>query len=150
MNTKALTVLLMVCITIITCVVYITVLGNNKVVENPVEGIVLEIKESTITSTGLTLVIKNVAPNGYCYGSHYRIDERVNGQWVSKIPTSTVWTDELGILSKNSNREVELSWEWRYGELSPGNYRVVKDFAYLYLDRTNGDYYPISVEFTIN
>ena len=47
----------MVCITILACVVCITVLGNNKVVENPLDGVVLEIKENTLTNTGLTLII---------------------------------------------------------------------------------------------
>jgi hypothetical protein len=52
MNIKILTGLLVVCITIIACVVCITVWTNNKetnnVIENPLEGIILEIKENTL------------------------------------------------------------------------------------------------------
>jgi hypothetical protein len=150
MNIKILTVLLMVCITIMACVVCITVLNNNKVVENPLDGIILEIKENTLSNTGLTLIIKNVAPNEYGYGSPYWIEEKINDEWIPKIPTSTVWTSELRILSKNSIREEDLSWTGLYGELNPGNYRITKNFAYLTSAGIIGEYYPISAEFIIN
>ena len=145
----------MVCITILACVVCITVLGNNKVVENPLDGIVLEIKENTLTNTGLTLIIKNVAPNNYyVYGSPYLIEKKVNNNW-EPLPIregNYAWTDELRSVSKNSIKEEDLNWEWWLGELSPGNYRVTKEFAYLKPGDllSNTEYCPISVEFTID
>jgi hypothetical protein len=125
--------------------VCITVLGNNKVIENPLDGIVLEIKENTITNTGLILMIKNVAPNNYEYGAPYWIEEKINDQWILKTPKTTVWTMEARILSGNSIREEDLDWVYLYGELSPGDYRVSKHFSY-----SNDKDYKISVEFTIN
>jgi hypothetical protein len=152
MNKRVLTVLLMVCITIIACVVCITVLNVNKVVENPLDGVVLEIKENTLTNTGLTLIIKNVAPNKYAWGSSYWVEKQINNNWepVPDLGGNYGWTMEMRILQRSSITEEEIHWEWWLGELSSGDYRIVKTFAYLYPDQTNGDYYPISAEFTIN
>jgi hypothetical protein len=152
MKTKMLTALLVVCITLTVCAVCITVLGDKKVVENPLEGVVLEIKENTLTNTGLTLIIKNVSPNDYVYGSKYDIDKKINDNW-EPVPVRDIpiyWVDTANMLNGNSVTELEIGWVWLYGELSPGNYRVVKNFAYSTSYNVSGDYYPISVEFTID
>ncbi|MCL1969866.1 MAG: hypothetical protein FWF66_00090 [Candidatus Bathyarchaeota archaeon] len=158
MNTKILAILLVVCITVITCVVYITALGNNRetnnIIENPLEGIVLEIKESTLTSTGITLMIKNRASNDYGYGSYYQVEKKVDNNWeplphILQDDTNVGWTSELRILKGNNTNEEKINWTWNYGILGPGNYRVTKNFAYLTTSGIIGEYYPISAEFTI-
>jgi hypothetical protein len=82
MNKKTLTVSLMICIAIIACAVYITVLSNNKETNNTKEDVVLAIKENTITNTGLTLIIKNPTSNAYCYYPYngYSL-EKFDGSW---------------------------------------------------------------------
>jgi hypothetical protein len=158
MNTKNLTVLLTVCITILSCAVYITILANSKetnnVIENPLEGIILEIKENTLTNTGMTLMIKNVASNDYAYGSRYQIEKKVGSNW-EPVPVpggSYVWTSEplmSRTLKGNSIIEEEIKWS-HYGELGAGTYRIIKEFTYSTSRDTNSNYFPISAEFTID
>ena len=145
MNTKIVAILLTVCIAITACAVYITGLVVNKGIENPLEGIVFEIKENTLTNTGFTLIIKNATPNNYEYGSPYQIEEKINDEWITKVSINGYWTSELRYLSKNSIKEEGI----KYVELNPGNYRFTKTFTYL-TPAGNSEHYPISVEFTIN
>jgi len=156
MNTKVLTVLLIVCITIIAYIVCITILVNNKgtnnTLDDSLEGVVLEVKENTVTNTGLTIILKNVTPNEYTYGNSFWVEEKVESGWC-KVPYVTegnfVFNAIGHILGENSVREQEIGWKWLYGELSPGHYRIVKDILYL---RSPGDYdeFYISTEFTID
>jgi hypothetical protein len=53
------------------------------------------------------------------------------------------------ILRGKSVTEIEIDWKGRLGELSAGEYRITKSFAYLYPSNGNGEYYPISAEFRI-
>jgi hypothetical protein len=155
MNTKILTVLLAVTITIITCAAYITVWTNNKetdnIEKNPLEDIVLEIKENTVTNTGLTLIMKNVSPNNYVYGEAFRVEKKVDDGWcqVPYIVETVVTPSIICTLTANSLQEREISWTWWHGELSSGNYRIIKEFAYSMSPGINSDYYPTSTEFTI-
>ena len=157
MNTKALALLLIVCVTIITCAACITIFSNNKktnnVVENPLEGVILEIKENTLTDKGFTLMIKNVAPNDYVYGSPYQVEKKTGNNW-EPVPDildgNYAWTMEARMLKGNSIREEEIHCFWLYGELGAGDYRVIKEFAYSPSSGINGEYYPLSVKFTID
>jgi hypothetical protein len=95
-------------------------------------------------------VIKNVALNSYGYGSAFKIEKKVNNNWIPvPVVGSHAWTDEMRILKGKNTNEEEINWALLYGELNPGNYRVTKNFAYI-TRAGNGEYYPISVEFTIN
>jgi len=157
MNTKVWVVLLVVCITLVAGAACITVMDNKEeaanIVENPLEGVILEIKENTVSNTGLTLIINNVAPNNYAWGSDYLVEKAISSSW-EPVPDildgNYCWTSELRILQGNSITELEIDWGWLHGELSPGHYRVIKDFAYMMSEFTNGNYYPIPVEFTID
>lgn len=156
MNTKILAVSLIVCIAIIACTAYITIVGNNKEnnnVENPLDGVVLEIKENTLTNKGFTLMIKNVAQNDYDYGSPYQIEKKVKDNWepmTDILDGKYGWTMEPRMLKRNSTNEEEIQWLWLYGELSAGDYRVIKDFAYSPSPGITREYYQLSVEFTID
>jgi hypothetical protein len=145
-NTKILAVLLIVCIVIIACVVCITVLGNNKETNNTVNhlnGVVLEIKENTVTNTGLTLIMKNGTPDEYVYGNaaYFGVEEKIADNWIHVpfIVENPVSTSEPYILKAGSTVEVEINWKWFHGELSCGTYRITYPIGGL-----------ISNEFTID
>ena len=90
-----------------------------------------------------------MATNDYVYGSPYWIEEKNKDQWILKTSKSDMFTTEGYMLSKNSVNEKELNWAYRYGELTPGNYRVIKHFSYLTSSGIEEDF-SVSVEFTIN
>jgi hypothetical protein len=145
MNTKTLTVLLMVCITITACtVVYITILSNNAE-----KSVVLEVKEKTITNTELTLIIKNPTLNEYQYSYDDYYLEKFDGSWNGVPYTEAYHRENDGIyrskigyhLRALSTVKMEINWNWKYGVVSAGTYRI----SY----QVSGHFYT-SAEFTIN
>jgi hypothetical protein len=157
MNAKMLAAIILFCITIVGCVVCISIMGNSNRPDNSeaeiisdFNGVTLEVKEGTAYSTGLTLIIKNVTPDEYMFGESYTLEKQIDGGWC-KLPyldENTVWISIGYILKGDSIRKIELDWTRLYGALSPGDYRITKDFNYI---RSPGDYdkYTISAEFTL-
>lgn len=93
----------------------------------------IQLTATKITPTGMTLVCKQSGgePTGELLtGSYYLLEESINGQWlpVEMLPSEyeLVWTDEAWIIPMNDTVEWEVAWEWLYGELPDGNYRIGK------------------------
>ncbi|MCL2642745.1 MAG: hypothetical protein FWD52_04460 [Candidatus Bathyarchaeota archaeon] len=155
MNTRILAALLALCIVIIICVLCIAVIDNNKepnvAVETHLDGIILEIKENTVTTKGLTVILKNTTPRKYVYGVSFFVEEKRDDGWqrVPYIVDNFGWISIGYTLEGYSTREQEIFWEGCYGELSPGNYRIIKDICYV---REPGDYdeFNVSAEFIID
>ncbi len=83
------------------------------------------------------------------YGDFYDIQVLHEGQWYSlQVPDGIAYNSiAYGVLSKES-RVWETNWEYVYGELPPGNYRMVNDI----MDwRAPGDFdmYYLAAEFEI-
>lgn len=47
------------------------------------------------------------------------------------------WTDEAYMVEMDTDCEIVLSWDWLYGNLPEGQYRIVKQFMDF---RSSGDY----------
>ncbi len=113
-------------------------------------GIVLVAKD--VTPTGMTIVCaqRDVEPNGeWLSGSYFRLETLKDGAWIPVEPLkNTGWTAEGWIVRVNDIVEWEENWEWLYGPLSPGQYRIVKEILYSHSpgDYEEKEYYA---EFTI-
>lgn len=115
-------------------------------------GLTLSVKG--VTSTGLTLVItqEGGSPTGTLqYGSDYTLEEQRDGTWqaVQDIAEGDVaWTSEAYLVTMDGQTEQLVDWNWLYGSLSPGHYRLSKDFMDF---RDTGDYdtQTYQVEFDI-
>ena len=63
-------------------------------------------------------------------GSSYSLSRYVEGNWetIEYLPkdTEVAWTDEAWIIPLEDTVEWEVNWEWLYGELVPGKYRMSK------------------------
>lgn len=119
---------------------------------NNFEGVSMSIKKETVSSSKLTLVFKNSSNRQCIYGEEFTLEKKLNGKWY-QVPVSIVGDyafHSIGYnLSPGEMRELPVDWEWLYGNLAPGKYRIVKNI----LDfRETGDYdsYNISSEFSIN
>lgn len=96
-----------------------------------------------VTSKGLTLKIVQFGgnPSGSLeYGAEYTLETTVNDEWQS-VETITgeplVW-NMLGYSVKmNDITEININWEYGYGELTPGYYRLKKEIMDF---RAAGDY----------
>ncbi len=90
--------------------------------------ITMKIKEGTLTNAGATLIIKDKTGDDHTYGDWYRIDKKENNGWVKQEPiVDDYYFNMIGYIA-DENNEVELptNWESLYGELSKGEYRIVK------------------------
>jgi hypothetical protein len=86
-----------------------------------------------VTPTGLTLVIKKNGgnPTGRIeWGEAYQLAVLENGTWkdVPKIIDNAVWDAIAYGFFENSDVELSVSWEWLYGQLPAGTYRLTKEF----------------------
>jgi len=94
-----------------------------------------------ISLTGATIVIKDTNENPYTYGDWYRLEKQVGGKWyeVNTI-IDNFGFNAIGYLP-NKDNEVKfvIDWEWLYGELPLGSYRILKEAGNKY----------ISIEFDI-
>ena len=94
-------------------------------------GLNLSVKD--VTPTGLTLVIKKNGgnPTGRIeWGEAYQLAVLENGTWkdVPTIIDNAVWDAIAYGFFENSDVELSVSWEWLYGQLPAGTYRLTKEF----------------------
>lgn len=95
---------------------------------------------------GLVLTASNVKPTGCSltftqsggeeitgtleYGSYFSVEREEDGAWsrVPYIPSdhARAWNDIAYPIPMDSSESVELEWDWLYGELPAGHYRIVK------------------------
>lgn len=96
---------------------------------------------SDISHTGATITIKDTNKIPYTYGEFYKIEKEIDGQWhdVKPIITDYGFNDKGYIVDENHEVKFIIDWEWLYGKLPLGSYRILK--------KVNDQY--ISVEFGI-
>ena len=104
-------------------------------------GLSLSVKN--VASAGATLVISQSSgsPSGELwYGPAYKI-QSLNGDTWEDVPYVTEadveWTEEIYMVEMDTDCEIVLSWDWLYGNLPEGPYRIVKQFMDV---RSSGDY----------
>lgn len=103
-------------------------------------GLTLSVKD--VTPTGLTLVCtqKGGNPTGeLTCGTDYHLIVLEDGGWkdVPTVIDEYAWDSLAYPISKGQDREFEISWEWLYGKLPAGTYRLTKEFMDF---RETGDY----------
>lgn len=89
-------------------------------------GIVASAKD--ITNTGLTLMFENsILPVGsISLGRYFAIQVLENDEWKDlETKTEAVFFTDAFIPNDN-NWSMDVEWEWLYGELPAGTYRVLK------------------------
>lgn len=117
---------------------------------NNLEGVSMVALEGSITNTGMTIHFENETENDYIYGSSFSLKKNIEDDWY-QVPIIVVdyAFDDIGHeLPASDSREWTVDWEWLYGELDSGKYRIVKDVLNV---REPGDYdtYYLAEEFTI-
>ncbi|MDQ0160448.1 immunoglobulin-like domain-containing protein [Alkalibacillus salilacus] len=119
---------------------------------NNLDGVSMSVKEGTASPAGLTVILKNNSEKQCVYGEYFSLEKKVNGKWY-QVPVAidgNYGFNDIGYdLDSSAISEWTVDWEWLYGSLDTGDYRIVKDI----LDfREPGDYdkYYLSAEFTIN
>ena len=117
---------------------------KEKNIQDKYSKISLSIKDGTLSKTGATIIISDISEQENTYGEWFRIDKKTNGFWeeLKPIDDNYVFKDIAYRIGENHQLEMNTDWSKLYGELEPGEYRLVKeiyDNAHTYL----------AVEFTI-
>jgi len=96
-----------------------------------------------ITSKGLTLKIEQFGgtPSGELQtGAAYFLETTINDEWQTvetKTDEPLAWNDIAYSIAKNDITEMKIDWQYAYGELKPGYYRLKKELMDF---RDAGDY----------
>ena len=93
--------------------------------------VIMQLKDNTLSNTGLTMILKNQSNINIQYGNPYSIEKYQNGYWktVDLINDISFTLPAYG-LNKGESKEISIDWESGYGKLINGRYRIVKDFDY--------------------
>lgn len=118
---------------------------------NDLEGVTMDVVEDSASSTGLKVVFENNSEKNCIYGSYYLLETKISDKWyeVSVVFEGDYGFDDEGFsLDQSQTSEWSVEWEWLYGILDAGDYRIVKDI----LDfRGTGDFdkYYLAAEFSV-
>ncbi|NLO48225.1 MAG: DUF4825 domain-containing protein [Clostridiales bacterium] len=112
--------------------------------------IIMQVKNGTATPSGATVTLKNVTDTEYTYGESYTVQRKTDSGWVDVEPVIEDYgfDDIAYTLPAMGNKEIIVDWEWLYGKLPAGDYRMVKEALFV---RAPGDYdtFTLYTAFTI-
>lgn len=126
--------------------------SNTDIEYNQFNKCTMEIVKGTVTSTGLKVRFTSTNENETTYGSYYRVEKYENNKWhevqQKKLEGELAWTAEAYPIPTNGSRDCKIDWNWLYGELTNGQYRIIKNIIDF---RGLGDHdeYYLSDEFKI-
>lgn len=97
--------------------------------ENNLDGVTMRVTESTDSS--VTLEIVNETDKDIQYGDDFILEKKDNdsGEWrrVQTIIDDYGFNDIAHIVQKGTPSIEEIDFEWLYGKLEAGTYRIVKE-----------------------
>ncbi len=90
------------------------------------DTISMEIKEGTLTNKGATVIITDKSKKKNIYDGGFLIYKKGIGRWLA-LPSKEQWVNAIGYRTdENGKLEFDCNWEWWYGKLKKGTYRLVK------------------------
>lgn len=124
--------------------------------ESKIDKIGLSLTLKNLTPTGATLVFiqnnSNGTPTGELnYSDDFIIQVHENGAWEQAhivLEGDYTFNSIAYIIQLNSTSEREIRWEWLYGSLKPGEYRIQKSIID-FRATANFDKYTISAQFRV-
>lgn len=124
--------------------------------ESEISEIGLYVTLKKISPTGATLVFNQYDPDAATgdlqYGNDFAVEVLKDGKWESApivVDVNYAFDAVAYVMKKGESSEQELNWEWLYGELAPGEYRIRKKISDF---RETGDYdtYTAYAHFFLN
>ena len=118
---------------------------------NDFEGVSMKVIDDSASPIGLTVLFENDSDKSCIYGSYYLLEKKIADKWyeVPVVFEGDYGFDAVGFpLEPSQTSEWPVEWEWLYGILDTGDYRIVKDV----LDfRGTGDFdtYYLAAEFSV-
>lgn len=110
------------------------------------EGVSMIIKKGTLTKSGATVIITDNSNRDNIYGSDYYLQQKENGKWVNLKTKNDLLFTSIGYhVGEDHILELKVNWEYHYGKLKKGNYRILKSTS----ESGEGTDHYITSEFTI-
>jgi len=105
-------------------------------IETEVENVSINI--SNVSKTGATITIKDTNNEPYTYGEWYKIEKEIDDKWYEiKTIIDNYGFNSIGYLPDENNLvKFIINWEWLYGRLSKGKYRILKEVDNKYISVT--------------
>ena len=94
------------------------------------QDLYMYVAEGSVTPTGLRLsMINNDEELNFGHGVMFSIEEYINGSW-EQVPfiNDVAWILPLLNVAPLTTVDESISWERMHGQLSPGKYRIVRNF----------------------
>ena len=90
---------------------------------------------TNISSTGATVTIEDTNEEPGIYGNWYVIEKEVDGKWYQIEPKlkNYGFTEEGYLVGEDDEVEFHIDWQWIYGELPSGRYRLLKSAKKQYI-----------------
>ena len=100
--------------------------------ENDTIAVIMSV--TNVTPTGLTVHFRQYdkrETEELLYGEGYQLERLEGTEWVEvpQIIDNGAFNDIGYTLSSEGESEVATNWEWLYGRLSPGTYRITKSIV---------------------
>ncbi len=121
-------------------------IGEPSDIQTSQRDIVLSIKEGTLTNIGATLILENNSDQLLHYDDSYEIEIKKDVKWY-KVNAEIFFNEPLFDVEEGKSKELDLKWEYGYGKLPRGKYRIVKK---VYFENDREQEFYISVEFNID
>ena len=118
---------------------------RSYLIPDTIPGVTFSVEEGSVTPEWMRYTIANDTDEELTYGAEYRLEKRGllgwRQLWENFLPAG--W-DAVGyFVSPHGTSTEGFSWTGRYGELSPGTYRMVRTYTLA------GQDYTAAVEFTV-
>lgn len=93
-----------------------------------VPNVEMTVNESTVTATGLKLTIVDNNEIAFVYGEWYSIERYEHNTWLEQpvVIEGDYGFDDIGYMVTDGKVEFDIDWEWLYGSLTAGKYRILK------------------------
>jgi len=101
----------------------------------PTEVKNVSISISEVSPTGATVTIKDTNAVPFTYGGWFKVEKESHGKWVEIDTVISSYAVNCVGFVPDSNDEIvmEIKWEWLYGELPAGTYRLLKEAGEQYI-----------------
>lgn len=96
------------------------------------DEVVMSIKNNTLSNQGVVVVITGTdkLESSLMFSSDFKISKLTNKNYVplDYIIANVGWDDIGYPIKRDTSIEIEIQWEYLYGKLEPGSYKLEKEY----------------------
>ncbi len=101
---------------------------NNESKITSFKDVKFSIEKDTLTPSQATFIIENKSTQEISFGEEYFLEKRSKNKWHELDTINDLFVNQpLYKLKTNEQFSKKLNWEYAYGKLPKGTYRLVKE-----------------------